>query len=171
MYLVTKLAHHKTLTTKLLSVHTLSLHSNSTHPMYFTSLLAHLHAHFTLTTLCTTPPIQTTNPHTYFLVGLLHDVSCLSLVLLFESLRESISLCQVTFALLLCPAGTMPAYEQSSYSNGNISKLSSLVFTIKYHQLLSYLFLYLMSKVTAPHAHGRLVLQVYRCALAEGEKW
>ena len=156
--------------------------------MYFTSLLAHLHAHYTLTTLCTTPPCaplhpvhhstlcttpptQTTNPHTYFLVGLLHNVSGLPLVLLFESLRESISLRQITLALLLCPAETMSAYEQSSYSNGNLSKLSSLVFTIKYHQLLSYLFLYLMSKVTAPQdAHGRLVLQVYRCALAEGEK-
>ena len=178
-----KLAHHKTLTTK----HTHhSLHSNSTHPVYPTSLLAHLHAHFTLTILCTThpprplhpppctlhtnhpvhhsthppthpprspcaPPTHPDHQHTYLLVGLFHNVSCLPLILLFESLRESIPLCQITLALLLCPAGTMPAHEQSSYSNGSLSQLSSLVIMISWFQpefishqnIINCLFLYL----------------------------
>ena len=45
------------------------------------------------------------HPQTYFLVRLFHNVSCALLVLLFESLGESIPLFQVTLALLLRPAG------------------------------------------------------------------
>ena len=56
-------------------------------------------------------PLHPPTPLTHLLVGLLHNVSCLPLVLLFESLRESIPLRQVTLALLLCPAETMSAHE------------------------------------------------------------
>ena len=133
MYLVTKLAYHKTLTTKHAHINT-----HSTHPMYLFYLPArsppctlhtnhpvhhpptHLHHPYTPVPTHSTLPDHLythtlhpdhTNPHTYFLVGLFHNVSCLSLVLLFESLRESIPLRQVTLALLLCPAETMSAYE------------------------------------------------------------
>lgn len=140
MYLVPKFVYHKTLTTKLLSVHTIPLTPLQLYtPHVPTSLLAHLHAHFTLTTLCTTPPTHSTHTlhqhtpptHTYLLVGLFHNVSCLSLVLLFESLRESISLRQITLALLLCPAETMPAM------NSPMVIFSSLVFTISWFLYLN----------------------------------
>ena len=121
------------------SDYTSSLHSNSTHPCISPPCsLTFMHtSHSTHPLHSPTPPTHSTHPdhpHTYLLVGLFHNVSCLPLVLLFESLRESISLRQVTLALLLCPAGTMPAYEQSSYSNGNLSKLSLPVFTISWFQ-------------------------------------
>ena len=71
-------------------------------PMYF-------HPHPFPCPLHTNHPVHySTHPdhsHTYLLVGLFHNVSCPLLVLLFESLRESISLLQVTLALLLRPAG------------------------------------------------------------------
>ena len=71
--------------------------------------LMYLHPHPFPATLHTNHTVHRSthpvHPQTYLLVGLFHNVSCPLLVLLFESLRESISLLQVTLALLLRPAG------------------------------------------------------------------